>query len=331
MRLSMASNFASFMASDLESAAASPVPLRSAMVKASPSRRIDHLTAFPESAATLAHAPVRGRRKPKVRWKTLTQLAWQGQREFFTEAAVALQVPLAAHRRALVVKLLRVQQHPGPSARRARAGAGVVLPETAAHIVGPADIGQMAGFGAAAEDVNEAGHAAGISGTLTSAGRMCRRVRPAGPRREDCCCSAPPPSPNRRCAFRRWLSPGSRASRPERRVALALAVVPRQQRPALPPAAALAPRLRSWAPAAVLPAGEKTSAPSMRYGPRLAEGWRRLHRCRATRPVRFRPPAQPAWRLPGCRQKGCRAARQLWWAVRPAHRLPSAAARPAAI
>jgi hypothetical protein len=53
-----------------------------------------------------------------------------------------------------------VQQDPGAAARGARAGAAVVLLETALDVGGPADIGQNTVRRAAAEDVNEAWHGA---------------------------------------------------------------------------------------------------------------------------------------------------------------------------
>jgi hypothetical protein len=80
--------------------------------------------------------------------------------EEFPEFPVALEMPLAAHRLPPGAEYFRVQQHPGAAARGARAGAAVVLGETALDVGGPADIGQDAVRRAAAEDIDEAWHGA---------------------------------------------------------------------------------------------------------------------------------------------------------------------------
>src|ERR1019366_7541761 len=85
--------------------------------------------------------------------------AFQRLRQLFAERAVALEMPLAAHRGALALATFRVQQHPDAPARRACALAGIMLRKTAREVAGPADIGQVAVFGAGAENVDEAVHA----------------------------------------------------------------------------------------------------------------------------------------------------------------------------
>ena len=79
-------------------------------------------------------------------------------RESFAKLAVALEVPLAAHRLPPSAEPLHVQQDPGPPARGARADPGIVLEQPAIDVGGPADVGQMPVLGAAAEDIDEAGH-----------------------------------------------------------------------------------------------------------------------------------------------------------------------------
>src|SRR5580693_7554895 len=68
-------------------------------------------------------------------------------------------MPLTAHGLAAGWEPFRMQQHPGAPARRARALAGIVLGQTPRDVIGPADIGQVAVTGTAAEDVDEAIHA----------------------------------------------------------------------------------------------------------------------------------------------------------------------------
>src|SRR4051794_8659391 len=79
-------------------------------------------------------------------------------RELLAKFAVALEIPLAAHRLPAGAKPLDMQQHPGPPARRAGAGTSIVLDQTPVDIGGPADVGQIPIFGAATEDIDEAWH-----------------------------------------------------------------------------------------------------------------------------------------------------------------------------
>src|ERR1041385_6235307 len=90
----------------------------------------------------------------RVQWGAKSKLL----RELFAEFAVALEVPLATHGLPARAKPLDVQQHPGAPARRPRADAGVVLDQTPLDVGGPANVGQIAVLGAAAEDVDEAWH-----------------------------------------------------------------------------------------------------------------------------------------------------------------------------
>src|SRR4029079_1066548 len=80
-------------------------------------------------------------------------------REQLAEFAIALEIPLAAHRLPAGAQPLDVQQHPSSPARGSGAAAGVVLSETPLDVGGPADIGQIPVFGAAPEDIDEAWHA----------------------------------------------------------------------------------------------------------------------------------------------------------------------------
>src|SRR5688572_21942162 len=83
-------------------------------------------------------------------------LSARGLRELPAEAAVALQVPFAAHGLAARGVQLHIEQRPDPPARRARAGAAVVLQQPTIDVAGPADIGAIAAFAEAAEDVDVA-------------------------------------------------------------------------------------------------------------------------------------------------------------------------------
>src|SRR6185312_14227956 len=69
-------------------------------------------------------------------------------------------MPFTAHGRALVLEALRMQQHPNASPRRTRAGAGIMLGETATDVGRPPDVSQMAVLCHCAEDIDEAGDCA---------------------------------------------------------------------------------------------------------------------------------------------------------------------------
>src|SRR5215204_1489744 len=82
------------------------------------------------------------------------------RRERFAEFPIALEMPLPAHGLRTRAEFLGVQQNPDPPARRARAGAAIVLRQAALNVGGPADVSQAAARRLAAEDIDEAGHPA---------------------------------------------------------------------------------------------------------------------------------------------------------------------------
>src|SRR5579871_3265054 len=77
-------------------------------------------------------------------------------RQHLAELAVALEIPLAAHGLAAIGEAFDMQHDPKPPAGRARAGAGIMAREPLIEVDGPADIGPIAAFPHAAEDIDAA-------------------------------------------------------------------------------------------------------------------------------------------------------------------------------
>src|SRR6476661_1615708 len=133
-------------------------------------------------------------------------------RESLAKLAVALEVPLAAHRLPPGAEPLHVKQYPRPPARRARADPGVVLEQPAIDVGGPADVGQSAVRRAAAEDIDKAWHvpslndsrecvASGVFSAASYSPACCAwRCRPPSPPSP---CPESPPPPRPRTALRR--------------------------------------------------------------------------------------------------------------------------------
>src|SRR6185503_15747616 len=101
--------------------------------------------------------------------------ASDAEREGFAEFPVALEIPLAAHGLPPRAEFLRVQQGPDAAARALGSGAGVVHGHAPRHVGGPSDVGQGAIRRTAAEDVNEAWHAAIMRDSWRC--RQCRASR----------------------------------------------------------------------------------------------------------------------------------------------------------
>lgn len=82
-----------------------------------------------------------------------------GRPQSRTKFPIALDVPFAAHRSALALATLGIEQNPCPPPGRLRARAGIVFVQTPIQIGGPADIGPAIVFSPAAQNVNEERHA----------------------------------------------------------------------------------------------------------------------------------------------------------------------------
>jgi hypothetical protein len=84
------------------------------------------------------------------------RLFFQPPRQIFTECAVALEMPLAAHGVTLARATFRIEQHPYAATRRTRAFTVIVLCQSPRDVISPADISQMAIAREGAENIDVA-------------------------------------------------------------------------------------------------------------------------------------------------------------------------------
>src|SRR4030095_15877065 len=101
--------------------------------------------------------------------------------QLFSESAITLEVPSAAHRVALARAAFRIKQHPCAAARRAGAFAGIMRRQSTGHVVGPADIGQVAAAREGTDNIDVAVHVSSALVLLKAPTGTCGRNGPGHP------------------------------------------------------------------------------------------------------------------------------------------------------
>src|SRR5262245_27676513 len=104
------------------------------------------------------------------RWISISELV---KSQLFSESAIPLEVPFATHRVALARAAFRIKQHPCAAARRAGAFAGIMRRQSTGHVVGPADIGQVAGAREGTDNIDVAVHVSSALVPLKSTTGNC--------------------------------------------------------------------------------------------------------------------------------------------------------------